>query len=118
MSADDTSRGPGARWQGDVLETVGALLADVSGVSQKTMFGVPAFFVDGRLFCCVWGDGVGLRMPLELAQTFVGADALGPFKPFGRAPMGGWVFRGGIADGSRDVDGPLILGVCEHVRTL
>lgn len=117
MSSDSTGKGPGARWRRDVLKAVDELLGDVSGITQKTMFGVPAFFVDGRLFCCVWGDGVGLRLPMEQATTVVGADALGPFKPFGRAPMRGWVQRNGGSEGLSQ-DRTLILSAVEHVRGL
>ncbi len=110
--------GPGARWRQDVLDTVAVLLTGEPDIARRTMFGVPAFFVAGRPFCCVWGDGVGLRFPRELAETLVGADGLGPFRPFGRAPMAGWVQRdeqnpGGLAD-----DEALIRAACAHVRSL
>ncbi len=118
MGSDHTGKGPGARWRPEVLEAVSALLDNTPGVTQKTMFGVPAFFVDGRLFCCVWGDGVGLRFPMEQAQTVVGADALGPFRPFGRAPMAGWVQRDLPLPVTTDGDQSLIEAACEHVRGL
>jgi len=117
MSATDTPKGPGARWREDVLAVVGDLLAEVPDVTRRTMFGVPAFFLGGRLLCCVWGDGVGLRLPLEQAQSLVGADGLSPFKPFGRAPMSGWVQRNGGPEGLAE-DRALILCACEHVRGL
>ena len=100
------------------MAVVGALLADVPGIAQRTMFGVPAFFVDGRLFCCVWGDGVGLRLPMAQAQTVVGADGLGPFRPFGRAPMRGWVQRDQPEAAALRQDADLIVAACEHIRGL
>jgi hypothetical protein len=117
MSTKDTHEGPGARWRDDVLEVVGEHLDEVPAITRRTMFGVPAFFLEGRLLCCVWGDGVGLRLPLEQAQTVVGADGLDPFKPFGRAPMSGWVQRNGGAEGLK-ADRALILSACEYVRGL
>ena len=82
------------------------------------MFGLPAFFVVGRLFACVSETGVALRIPLEMAQTFVGADHLRPFAPFGRAPMRGWLHRavGLEADTSRER--ALLIATCDYVRTL
>lgn len=118
MSSDHTGKGPGARWRPEVLAAVTELLSDAPGVTQKTMFGVPAFFVDGRLFCCVWGDGVGLRFPMDRAQTVVGVDALGPFRPFGRAPMAGWVQRDAESPAGLEADRALISAACEHVRGL
>ncbi len=118
MSSDHTGKGPGARWRPEVLAAVTELLAEVPGVTQKTMFGVPAFFVDGRLFCCIWGEGVGLRLPMDRAQTVVGADALGPFRPFGRAPMTGWVQRDVESPEAIADDQSLIEATCEHVRGL
>ena len=63
------------------------------GVKEGLMFGLPAFFVDGRVLCCVCAEGVALRLSSVEAQSVVGAEACAPFKPFGRAPMPGWVFR-------------------------
>ena len=57
------------------------------------MFGMPAFFVAGRVFCCVSAEGIGVRIQPEHAHSVVGASGCAPFKPFGRAPMPGWILR-------------------------
>ena len=86
-------KGPGRPWSAACLDALSELLGETPEVTQKVMFGVPAFFVTSRVFCCVWGEGVGLRLPTVQAQSLIGVDALAPFRPFGRAPMSGWIQR-------------------------
>jgi len=88
------------------------------GVTQGTMFGVPAFFVAGRVFACVWGDGVGLRLPTETAQTVVGLRGLKSFTPFGRSPMRGWIQRDCADAPELKATRELCEAACAYVRAL
>ena len=88
------------------------------GVTQGTMFGVPAFLVDGRVFACVWDDGVGLRLPTEAAQTVVGLQGLESFTPFGRSPMRGWIQRDCIDAPEFTATRKLCDAACAYVRAL
>lgn len=93
MAINSSGSGPGARWRPDLLEAMTTWFGERPDVTQGMMFGVPAFFVAGRLFVCVWGDGVGLRLPTDIAQTVVGLAGLKSFTPLGRSPMRGWIQR-------------------------
>jgi hypothetical protein len=72
-------------------EVLRKMLLPIPGVSAGKMFGFPAFYFRGRLFACVYGDGVGLKLPEALANDLIGTDGIVPFEPMGRKRMKGWV---------------------------
>lgn len=80
---------PGHR--AEVAEALARLLAGYPGVTRGKMFGFPAFYVGGKLFACVYGDGVGLKLPEATARALEGEPGVGAFQPYGRARMRGWV---------------------------
>lgn len=55
------------------------------------MFGYPAFFVGRRMFACVYGDGVGVKVPVELAAELLLRRDTRAFRPQGRSTMREWV---------------------------
>ena len=97
MADDTTAGGPGLPYNVAHVERLRSWLASEAALSEGVMFGVPAFFLRGRLLCCAWGDGVGIRIASASAQSVLG-QGCEPFKPFGRSPMPGWVYRS-CADG-------------------
>ena len=60
-------------------------------VSAGKMFGFPAYYVHGKLFACVYEDGVGIKIPEEMAQQLLKTKRVIPFQPFGKAKMREWV---------------------------
>lgn len=56
------------------------------------MFGHPAYYVGGRLFACIMGDGVGIKVPAALAAQLVAGGTAIPFQPYGKPPMREWIF--------------------------
>lgn len=71
-----------------VLDT---LLLHLPGVAAGKMFGYPAYYVHGKLFACVYGDGVGLKVPEETARTLLELAHVAPFQPMGKPKMREWV---------------------------
>ena len=57
---------------------------------QGLMFGFPAFYAAARLVACVYGSGVGLRLPPEEASELRGHPSRA-FEPYGRR-MRAWTF--------------------------
>ncbi len=82
------------------------------------MFGVPAWCVSGRVFVCVWGPGVGLRLPKAHAESIAGVEGVAPFCPFGRAPMSGWLLRSAFEPGDLALSKALVLAAYAYVRAL
>lgn len=60
-------------------------------VREGRMFGHPAFFVGKKMFACVYGDGVGLKLPAERAAALLAAPDVVPFQPYGKPRMREWV---------------------------
>lgn len=68
-----------------------ALLAIYPEVREGRMFGHPAWFVGRRMFACVYGDGVGLKLPEAEATALLKRAGVVRFQPYGKAPMREWV---------------------------
>jgi hypothetical protein len=60
-------------------------------VREGKMFGVPAFYVGKKLFACVYGDVIGVKVPQDLAAHLVDSSGFAPFQPYGKAKMREWV---------------------------
>lgn len=54
------------------------------------MFGFPAFYAAGKLVVCVYGTGIGVRVPPEHATELRGKPSC-TFEPYGRR-MRAWTF--------------------------
>jgi hypothetical protein len=69
-----------------------ALLLALPGVSARTINGLDAYFVDDRMFACICGDGVGLRLPVAMATElqFSRGDVVA-FAPGGMVSARKWI---------------------------
>ncbi len=69
-----------------------ALLLELPGVTGKPINGLDAYFVSDRMFACISGRGVGLRLPAATATElmFSRGDVM-PFQPGGKASTREWV---------------------------
>ncbi len=75
----------------DIVEEVSRLLSNRTDVTRGKMFGFPAFYTAGRLFACVYGDGVGLKLPQDTARRLEGKPGITPFQPYGNSKMREWI---------------------------
>jgi len=69
-----------------------SLLLAIPGVEEGEMSGFAAYFVNKKMFACIHGGGVGIRLPVSTAENlqFSNANA-GPFHPNGRPSSREWV---------------------------
>ncbi len=74
---------PSVRFREDHLQVIRGLLAEIRDVREGRMFGYPAFFVGRRMFACIYGDGVGLKVPPTLAARSIARGAAVAFRPHG-----------------------------------
>ena len=94
-----------------------ALLLALPGVSGKRINQLDAYFVGDRMFACISGKGVGLRLPVTTATELQFArDNVGPFQPGGVASTREWIQidRADAADYEKDL--PLFVESLEFVR--
>jgi len=110
MNSD--SRNPSRKAQLD------ALLLGLPGVSARVINGLDAYFVSDRMFACISGDGVGLRLPAAAATELqFSRSNVVPFQPGGMASSREWIQidRADAADYEKDL--PLFQQSIEFVKT-
>ena len=68
------------------------LFKSFAGVRPGKMFGYPAYYAGDTLCACVYGPGVGVKLPAESAAKLLAEDpTVVPFQPLGKPPMREWV---------------------------
>ena len=86
---------------------IDALLLQLPGVSARKINGLDAYFVSDKMFACISGNGIGLRLPAATATDlqFSRANVV-PFQPGGMASTREWIQidRADAAEYERDLD--------------
>ncbi len=89
------------------MKELDAVLLKLPGVTTRKIKGLHAYFVSDRMFACVSGKGVGLRLPVAVARElhFSRNDVV-PFQPAGLAATKEWIQidRANPADYEKDLD--------------
>ncbi len=68
------------------------LLLALPGVTTRKLNGLDAYFVGDRMFACIEGNGIGLRLPVATATELQFSRAnIVPFKPGGKVVSREWV---------------------------
>jgi hypothetical protein len=68
------------------------LLLKLPGVTARTISGLHAYFVSDKMFACISGKGVGLRLPIAVATELqFSRDNVFPFQPGGVASTREWI---------------------------
>ena len=71
---------------------IDALLLKLPGVSARKINGLDAYFVSDKMFACISGDGVGLRLPVAIATELqFSRNNVVPFQPGGMASTREWI---------------------------
>ena len=71
---------------------IDALLLKLPGVSARKINGLDAYFVSDKMFACISGRGVGLRLPAASATEMqFSRDNVVPFQPGGMASSREWI---------------------------
>jgi len=71
---------------------IDAVLLKLPGVGVRKINGLDAYFVADRMFACISGQGVGLRLPVATATELqFSKDNVVPFQPRGLASSREWI---------------------------
>ena len=71
---------------------IDALLLKLPGVVGKKLNGLDAYFVSDRMFACISGNGIGLRLPVTTATELqFSRENVSPFKPGGVTSSREWI---------------------------
>ena len=76
-------------------------------MSARKISGLDAYFVSDRMFACISGNGVGLRLPVAVATELQFArENVVPFNPGGVASTREWIQidRADAADYEKDLE--------------
>ena len=99
LTADDTRASRKA--------TLDALLLALPGVSARKINNLDAYFVADKMFACISGEGIGLRVPVATATELqFSRDNIVAFQPGGVTSTREWVQinRADAADYAKDLD--------------
>src|SRR3989454_12816842 len=97
---------------------IDALLLKLPGVSARKINGLDAYFVSDKMFACISGHGVGLRLPAATATELqFSRDNVVPFQPGGIASSREWIQinRAEAAEYEKDLE--LFQASLEFVKT-
>jgi hypothetical protein len=86
---------------------IDAVLLKLPGVSTKKINGLDAFFVNDRMFACISGEGVGLRLPAAVARELqFSRENVVAFQPAGLGATREWIQidRAEAADYEKDLE--------------
>jgi hypothetical protein len=71
---------------------IDAVILRIPNVTAKKIGGLDAYFVNDRMFACINGKGVGLRLPAAVATELqFSRDNVVPFQPAGMPKSREWV---------------------------
>jgi len=87
-------------------EQIDALLLKLAGVSARKINGLDAYFVNDKMFACISGNGIGLRLPVATATELqFSRDNVVPFQPGGVSSTREWIQidRAEAADYEKDL---------------
>jgi len=60
-------------------------------VTPGKMFGFPAYYINKKLFACIYEESVGLKVPADTAKEQIGKPGIVPFQPYSKAVMKEWI---------------------------
>ena len=83
------------------------MLCKLPGVVAKKLNKLDAYFVNDRMFACISGGGIGLRLPVATATELqFSRDNVMPFQPGGVASSREWIQidRADAADYEKDLE--------------
>ena len=71
---------------------IDALLLKLPGASARKINGLDAYFVSDKMFACINGGGIGLRLPVATATELqFSRENVVPFQPGGMASTREWI---------------------------
>lgn len=88
-------------------QQIDAVVLKLPGVTPKKIGGLDAYLVNGRMFACINGKGVGLRLPASTATELqFSRENVVPFQPTGMPSSREWIQidREEAADYEKDLE--------------
>ena len=89
-----------------IKEALDSFLLENPEVEPGKAFGMPAYYVNGKMFAGVFSDGATIKVPAETAAELLGREDIEEFSPMAGRKMKNWVIirHEKPADFARDKD--------------
>lgn len=102
----------------DNKQVLDEIFGGIPDVRLAKAFGYPGYYLGKKMIACVYEDGLGIKVPQELAQKLLSDGRALPFKPYNRHTMRQWVFvvHENPDDYKKDMD--IILSAVEYISSL
>ncbi len=78
-------------YNAQVKEVLDDMLLGDPEVEPRKAFGYPAYSINGKMFACVYADGVSIKLPAERAAELVESERYALFEPMEGRKMREWV---------------------------
>jgi len=88
-------------------DRIDALLLALPGVQGRKINGLDAYFVADKMFACISGNGIGIRLPVATATELqFSRDNVTSFSPGGMASTREWIQidRPDVADYAKELE--------------
>ena len=96
---------------------IDAVLLKLPGASARKINGLDAYFVSDKMFACISGDGIGLRLPVATATELqFSRDNVVPFQPGGMASTREWIQINRVETAEYEKDLDLFQASLEYVK--
>jgi hypothetical protein len=79
------------KYNQNIKEILDSFLLQFPEVTRGKMFGYPAYYAGKKLFACVYENGVGIKVPEDLAEELIKTEGIISFQPMGRTKMRQWI---------------------------
>ena len=97
---------------------IDALLLKLPGASSRKINGLDAYFVSDKMFACISGEGIGLRLPAATARELqFSRNDVFPFQPGGAASTKEWIQINCAEVAGYEKDLPLFQSSLDFVKT-
>jgi hypothetical protein len=74
-----------------IKEALDEFLLDDPEVEPGKAFGMPAYYVNGKMFAGVFGDGATVKVPEEMVPELLESPSISEFYPMEGRKMKNWV---------------------------
>lgn len=82
---------PKMSYDPEVKEVLDSMLLDNVEVEPGKAFGLPAYYINGKMFAAVYEDGATIKVPEETAAELLERDGIQEFRPMEKHVMKNWV---------------------------
>ncbi|MHB8896113.1 MAG: hypothetical protein ACYC99_13185 [Candidatus Geothermincolia bacterium] len=89
-----------------VKEALDAFLLDNPEVEPGKAFGMPAYYINGKMFAGVFADGATVKVPEDMVEELLSREGFSRFEPMEGRSMKNWLLirRADPADYVKDKD--------------